>query len=427
MTIQELREAKKAKLAEARALFEENQASWTDDFQAKFNDLKDQAKAIDQKIENALALDDLEDVADPVQALPVSASGAEVGHKPVYRNIGEQMLDIRAMTLDSTEAPAARDRFQRVVNESGLKTGVDSEGGYLIETDKSKEIIQTSVETGVLSSRCSVQPIGANADGFEYFAADDRDRSQGVFLGGVKAYRKAEAEEMTKWVTAKFDPREIKLHDQYALLKVTNRMIRDHVALTGLVKNAVPKAFAFLDDKEIFEGTGAGQHLGITKSDVKVSVAKETDQPAKTIVAENLVNMLARFYGSMAKACWFINQDCLPQLPFLKVGDQPVFIPGGSFANAPYGALFGVPIVTIEHCETLGTEGDIVLGDFSQYLRITKSGTEEAESIHVRFLTDEKVFRWIKRNNGQPMHDEPIQPLKGSNTLSPFITLATRA
>ncbi len=429
MTLQEMRDKHKAALAAARAMIEakiESGKDWEEGAEDKYKALKEEANVIKDNIDEFLDLNDLEDVAEPVPAMPV-ASGIEVDHKPVYKNVGEQMLDIRAMTLDNANAPAARERFQTVVNESGLKTGVDSEGGYLVETDKSKDIIQTSVETGVLASRCVSQPIGADADSFEYFAADDRDRSNGTFLGGVKAYRKAEKETMDQWATAAIDPREIKLHDQYALLKVTNRMLRDHVALTGLVKNAVPKAFAFLDDKEIFEGTGSGQHLGIMNSDVKVSVAKVASQTAKTINATNIVSIFARFYGNINNACWFVNQDCTQQFPLMTIGNQPIFVPGGTFANAPYGILYGRPIVPLEHCETLGTEGDIVLADFGQYLRITKGGTEEAESIHVRFLTDEKVFRWIKRNNGQPMHDAPITPLKGSNTLSPFVTLATRA
>ena len=425
-SIQKLREAKKAKLAEARALHEEfTGEKWTEEVQAKFDAFKDEASKIQDSIARLIDLDGLEDVTDSVNNT-IPAMSVQVEHKPVYRNIGEQLMDIRAMCLNNSDSPAARERFQTVVNESGLKTGVDSEGGYLVETDKSKSIIQTAVATGVLTSRCTEQPIGDMSDSFEYFAADDRDRSKGVFLGGVKAYRKAEAEEMTKWASAMIEPREVKLHDQYALLKVTNRMLRDSVALTGLVRNAVPKAFAFLDDKEIYEGTGAGQHMGIMNSDVLVTVAKATNQENDTILAQNLVDMYVRFFGNLANAAWFVNQDCLGQFPMMKVGDTPVFIPGGSFANAPYGVVFGIPLVPIEHCETLGDKGDIILGDFAQYLRITKGGTEEAESIHVRFLTDEKVFRWVKRNNGQPMHDAPITPLKGNNTLSPFVALAAR-
>jgi HK97 family phage major capsid protein len=82
--------------------------------------------------------------------------------------------------------------------------------------------------------------------------------------------------------------------------------------------------------------------------------------------------------------------------------------------------------VPIEFCSTIGDLYDIVLGDFSQYLLIEKGGVEEAESIHVRFLYDESCYRFIARNNGQPMHDSPITPLNGSNTLSPFVALAER-
>jgi len=428
MTIQEMREKMKALSEKARALHTENpDEKWTDEVNTQFEDLLAEVETIKAAIERETRLSGVFDVADEGESFIPAETTVEVKAKPVYDTIGEQLLDFVEMAKDTKEAPAARERFQKVVNESGFSTGVDSEGGYLVESDKAKTIVQTEVETGVLTSRCASQPIGPNSDSFEYFRFDDRDRSAGVFLGGVKAYRKAERETMDKWVTADIEPAEVKLYDMYALMKVTNRMLRDHVALTGMVKNAVPKAFAFKSDQEIFEGTGSGQHLGIMKSDLLITVAKETSQVAKSINIKNLINMFTRFYGNLQTAAWFVNQDTLGQFPLMIVGDQPVFIPGGSFANAPYGILLGIPIVPIEFCETLGTAGDIVLGDFSQYLRIGKGATEEAESIHVRFLTDEKVFRWIKRNNGQPMHDKPITPLKGSNTLSPFVTLATRA
>jgi len=356
-----------------------------------------------------------------------SASSIVVEHKPVYKNIGEQLLDIRAISLKNSDAPAACERFQKVVNESGLKTGIDSEGGYLVETDKAQEIIQTSVEAGVLSSRCAEQPIGPNSDSFEYYAANDRDLSQGLLFGGVKTYRKSEVEEMSKWAAIDLDDREVRLNDQFALLKVTNRTLKDNIALNSMVKKVIPKAFAFMEDKEIFEGTGAGQHLGIMNSDVLITIAKESSQVTKTIVAQNIVNMFARFGGDITTAAWFVNQDCTTQFPFMTVDTTSLFVPNASSLGTPYGTLYGLPIIPIEHCETLGTKGDIVLGDFSQYLRITKGGVEEAESIHVRFLTGERVFRFIKRNNGQPIHNKPITPLKGSDTRSPFVALAGRA
>ena len=354
------------------------------------------------------------------------AMSTSVAHKPVYNNIGEQLLDIRDMCLGNSAAPAARERFTKVVNESGLKTGVDSEGGYLVETDKSKEIIEAAADTGVLVSRCWEHMIGPDSDGLEYFAANDKDRSNGEFFGGIKSYRKTEYEEMAEWAKIDLDEGTIRVHDQYALLKASNRMLRDTTSLTSMIRRVVPKAFSFIEDKEIFEGTGVGQHLGIMNSDALITVEKENSQENGTILAINIVKMFARFGGNVATAAWFVNQDCTTQFPFMSINNTSLFVPGASLYAPHYGFLSGLPIIPFEHCETLGTKGDIVLGDFSKYMRVLKEEIEETESIHVKFLADEQLFRWVKRNNGQPMHDKPINPLKGSNTLSPFVALESR-
>jgi len=88
--------------------------------------------------------------------------------------------------------------------------------------------------------------------------------------------------------------------------------------------------------------------------------------------------------------------------------------------------LFGRPVVPIEQCSALGSVGDIILADLSQYLLIDKGGINAASSIHVRFLYDESVFRFIYRVDGQPIWNKPLQPYKGSGTLSPYVALQAR-
>ena len=81
----------------------------------------------------------------------------------------------------------------------------------------------------------------------------------------------------------------------------------------------------------------------------------------------------------------------------------------------------------LEQCATVGTVGDISFCDWRQYKTIDKGGMESASSIHVEFLTDQMVFRFIMRLEGQPKRNKTLTPFKGSNTQSSFITLATRA
>lgn len=424
MDIQKLRELKAAKVEEARKLQAKEQ--FTEDDQKAFDALIAEAKAIETRIQAAMALDGLSDPKDALSDAAQTGNIEIVNQPKVYKSLGEQLMDVMEMTVDGRGAPKARERYAQVVNAaSGASTGVDTDGGYLVETDKAAGILTSAIETGVLASRCTQQPIGANADSFSYLAADDRDRSDGK-INGIQVYRKGEADLMSSGGKAKLKERELRLEDMYGLIYVTNRMMRDAMAMTDYIKRVLREQLAFRLDYEIWNGTGAGQCLGIINSGLPVQVSKESAQTADTIVAENVVKMLGRFKGNMANAAWFVNQDCLPQFPLMKVGDTPVFIPGGSFANAPFGMLLGLPIVPVEFASTIGDKWDIVLGDFSEYLLVRKGGVEEAESMHVRFLYDEMAFRFIARSNGQPMHDTPITPLKGSNTLSPFVTLEAR-
>ena len=426
MDIQKLRELKAAKAEEARKL--QAKETFTAEDQVAFAALVADVKAIESRIQAAMELDGL---TDPKDALSVAAQASDiqiVNQPPVYKNLGEQLLDVVAMTTgtDMRAKSAAAERHLKIVNAAaGASTGIDSEGGYLVETDKAASIMTTAIETSVLASRCTQQPIGANSDSFSYLAGDDRDRSTGT-RNGIQVYRKGEADTMISSGKAKLKERELRVEDMYGLIYVTNRMLSDAVAMAEYMKRCVREQFAFKLDQEIFQGSGAGQCLGISNSGLLVTVAAEAAQTATTINATNVSKMLARFKGNMAKAAWFVNQDCMAQFPLMTIGNWPVFVPGGSLANAPFGTLLGLPIVPIEFCKTLGTLNDIILGDFSEYLLVRKGGMEEAESMHVKFLTDETAFRFKARNNGQPMHDSPITPLNGSNTLSPFVNLAAR-
>jgi HK97 family phage major capsid protein len=128
---------------------------------------------------------------------------------------------------------------------------------------------------------------------------------------------------------------------------------------------------------------------------------------------------------------WIINQDIEPELFELSIpvgtGGIPVYQPANGLADAPFSTLMGRPVIPVEHCATLGTVNDIALVDFSQYLMIDKGTPKQDVSIHVRFINDESAFRIVYRVDGQPIWNSALTPKKGSNTLSPYITLATRS
>ena len=308
---------------------------------------------------------------------------------------------------------------------SGLNETTPSDGGFLVQQDFVTELLKRTYETGILASKVKKIPISTNANGMKINAIDEDSRANGSRWGGVQTYWEGEADELTA-SKPKFRQMELSLKKLTGLCYATDELLQDAAALEAVIRQAFAEEFGFKIDDAILSGSGEGEPLGILNSGAIVTVAKEASQ-TDVITIENLIKMWNRLWSrSRANAVWYINQELEPYLYTLKIGDKPVYIPAGGLSEKPYGTLFGRPVVPIEQCSAAGEVGDIILADIGQYLLIDKGGIKSASSIHVRFLYDENVFRFIYRVDGKPIWTKPLTPYKGSATVSPFVTLAKR-
>jgi HK97 family phage major capsid protein len=226
---------------------------------------------------------------------------------------------------------------------------------------------------------------------------------------------------------------ELNLKKLIGLCYATGELLSDSTALEAVISQAFAEEFGFKVDDAIYRGTGAGQPLGFLNSPALISVPKTASQTADTITFNNVLDMWTRMWArSRANSAWFVNQECEPQLMKMTIATgtysgSTVYMPPTGISGLPYYTLFGRPVIPVEYASALGDEGDISLVDLSQYMLIDKGGINAASSLHVRFLYDESVFRFIYRVDGQPIWKKPLTPYKGASTLSPFITLAARA
>ena len=307
----------------------------------------------------------------------------------------------------------------------GANETTPSDGGFLVQQDFVTELLKRTYETGILASKVKKIPISSNANGLKINAVDEESRANGSRWGGIQTYWEGEAEELTA-SKPKFRQMELSLKKLTGLCYATDELLQDAAALESVIRQAFAEEFGFKIDDSILFGTGEGEPLGILNSGAIVQVAKEKDQTA-IITVNNLITMWNRLWArSRANAVWYINQELEPYLYTLTVGDKPVYIPAGGLSQKPYGTLFGRPVVPLEQCSAAGEVGDIILADVGQYLLIDKGGMKAASSIHVRFLYDENVFRFIYRVDGKPIWNKPLTPYKGSASVSPFVTLAKR-
>lgn len=362
------------------------------------------------------------------RTIDVKVKGLAAEKSPTFgwKSMGEQLNAIRKSAY---KGHATDDRL-KIKAPQGLNESSDADGGFLLAPEYSSRILEIMHEEENLLDRTDNFDI--NGPSVKIRAYDETSRATGSRRGGVRGYWLAEADTLTA-SKPKFRMIDMAPHKLGVLVYTTEELIDDGgTMLEQMVANGAAAEINFLTGDAIVNGDGAGKPLGILNAPCKVSVSKETGQAASTVVSENIVKMYARLHRSArSNAVWLINQDIEPQLHTLNLpvgtGGALVYMPPGGLSDKPYGTLYGRPVIATEFNATLGTEGDIILADLKQYLAVTRGAIKSAMSMHVQFLTDELAFRFTFRVDGQPWWNSALTPFKGSNTQSPFITLATRS
>lgn len=400
----------------------------TEEEDVRLEELKNHIGKLEQQRDTYVRLKGLQPEIEAMSKPPTKPNPENPENTEGFRSFGEQLMAV----VNASKAGGNVD--QRLTKRaSGLNEAIGSEGGFLVQTDFATELLKRVYETGVLANRCRRIPISANANGIKINGIDESSRATGSRWGGVQAYWLAEAGTKTD-SKPKFRKIELELNKLIGLCYSTDELLQDTAALESIISQAFMEEFGFMIDDAIVNGTGAGLPLGIMNSGCLVTVTKEAGQPAATILAENVINMWARMWAkSRQNAVWFINQNIEPQLYTMSLavgtGGIPVYMPANGLSDSPYARLMGRPVIPIEQCQTLGTTGDVILADLSQYVLADKGGIQSASSIHVQFKYDESVFRFVYRVDGQPIWNSALTPYKGgaANSLSPFVVLETRS
>lgn len=372
-----------------------------------------------QKVENAL------------KAEPPKVPGTNVtvvldeADRP-FRSLAEQCQAVKAYKLSSGDQMDVRlKRLTETKAASGAVVGVSSEGGFLVEPTLTAEILKPVHEIGAFSSRARRLPVGSNSNYGWINGVDETDRATGSRWGGIRGYRIAEGNPPSS-SKPKFRRINWELKKYAVLVYGTDELLADAAQWSAVVNQASAEELAFMVNDDILNGDGAAGCFGVLSSAAAVSITRTT---TSHVVYEDLVNMWARCDSrSKPNSAWFINTDVNPDLDTLAhaVGTaalEPKFV---GYDQNGLMRIKGRPVVETEFNATLGTVGDILLLDMSQYLTWEKGGVQAAESMHVLFTTDETAFRFIYRTDGQPSIASPLTPYKGTgNTISPFVKLAT--
>jgi HK97 family phage major capsid protein len=302
---------------------------------------------------------------------------------------------------------------------------VGQDGGFLVPPQFSQEIFRLSL------GEDSLLPLTDNVEISGNSMAFPKDETTPWGTNGIRAYWQGEAASGTPTKPV-LGLATLRLKKLMALVPTTDELLDDANALTSYLPEKVAVSIRWKANESILFGAGNGIPLGCMNGGAIVTVAKESGQPTQTLLTQNLAKMIARLPpGSFTNAVWIVNNDVLPALFTLTLGNYPIYLPVGQSVGgiqlSPYGTLLGRPVFVSQHANTFSSQGDVLLVDLSYYQTITKAGgMQTATSMHLYFDADLTAFRTTFRMDGQSKIQNPIAPAKGANALSPYIQLAAR-
>ena len=376
--------------------------------------------------------------AQPSPTVTSAAATVTVGamretQKP-WAHFGEQLQAVM-----KAGTPGVRDLDPRLfAAASGMSQGVPAEGGFLVAPEFS-----TSIWENMSGAPDAVLPLTDNytvtGESLTFNADAETSRATGSRRGGIQAYWMSEAAQYAG-SKPKFRQVRIEPQDLGVFVYLTDKLVNNSpVALAQYVSRCASDEISTMVTEAIINGNGVGQPLGIMNgtyvdgTSTRVRVSKETSQAAATLNQQNISKMWARLHPRLrAGAVWLINADVEPALDTLSTVVQNVAGTEnvGGYANKVFDSqsrtIKGRPVMVCESCQTLGTEGDVILWAPQAYLTGTRGGVKEAMSMHLRFDYNEQAYRFIFSVDGQPWHISPITPLKGTNYQSSIVTLQTR-
>ena len=202
---------------------------------------------------------------------------------------------VKEVALASGKSSAGWHENLRVVRGE-QREGFGTEGGFLVPTEMSESITRIVLgdSTASLAASCRQQPISGNTIKMPLNMSLPYDAS-----GAIKAYWGRESGKHRESQTT-FEENLIELGKITSLVYVTDELLEDAPAIGTYVADNAPTAIAWEIGDAIINGDGVGKPLGIMNSKAVITIAKESNQTADTIVKNNIFKAYSAMPANVA-------------------------------------------------------------------------------------------------------------------------------
>lgn len=235
-------------------------------------------------------------------------------------------------------------------------------GGYLVPVAFSPDTLMLRPDDDPIAGRTRPVPMESPMVQINYRV--DKNHSTSV-SGGLVVTRRPEtvAGDASRMSFKQLD---FRAHSLFGIAFATEEILTDSPStFAALIADSFQDEMSAAVLRERLTGTGKGEYLGVLKSACKIAVDRETNNEVSYTDVLSMMSRCWRFQN----AVWVCNHSVIPQLGLLR-------FPGGDTTSWPLfvmdardgfsGILFGRPILFTEYCKALGTEGDLMLVNWSE-------------------------------------------------------------
>jgi HK97 family phage major capsid protein len=404
----------------------DGERDFTAEEQAQYGVLEAQAKVMQEQIERSAKLTVVKQAANmPAQTV---ASQQPIYHAPA----DPAAKEFESMAEFLGAVAFNKDRDQRLASLytefSPSADGSMGEGGsfgFLIPKQFSQNIYKVTEQDNIIRARATVIPAGSPPDAEFSMPALNQGSGSNMF-GGVSTTWIAEGATAPK---TDIKTREIifKPNEVLGIFKTTQKALRNLAAASTLIEKQFRQAVLGAEDQAFFRGNGVGKPLGIIASGATLKVNRAV---ANVVSYADLRNMVGK--GRVAKGyayAWLINPALLPQLLDLKNttanggNGELIFKESGLSGMPPM--LMGYPVIWYERASQVGSLGDIVWVDLSEYYIKDGSGPfvgSDGGFSGTNYDENKVSFKITWNVDGRPPLDGPYT-LENNQTVSPFVVL----
>lgn len=398
-------------VAESRALYEKGMKDAVS---------RDQMKKYDTAID-ALQ-DDLQRMAKKLNRTPTTTMGGESTETKADRDFGALFMgnpDAADAGTRRREYKSAMGSYLRMGDKAlsndqvkALTAGIDSQGGYLVETARSADIIKRLYETSAMREIASVITISTKS--IEYPL--DRDDVGYEWVG--------ETTSRSETSTARIGQLEIPVHEIAAKPHISQNLLDDAmVDVEGWLAAKVADRFARAENSSFVIGNGTAKPRGFLAS--PVSTADDASRPFGTLqvinsgsngsIGSNADKLIDIVYSLKAayrqNARWTMNRKMQSDIRKLKDAEGNYIWQPSIVAGQP-ATLLGYAITEFADMPDPATgSNSIAFGDF-------RSGYQIVDRAGISVLRDPFSAKpWVqfytrKRVGGSVIDSDAIRILK---------------